>query len=105
MAGESAVDRAQMALAAQEVETKANIIRGLQIQLQDHKAQVRAGWEGTTSMSFESVFIEFDNDFNQFIQALDKMHQALVHTKIQYEAREQEAHEAVSEVQRLLGGG
>jgi len=104
MAGESAVDRGQMALAAQEIETKANIIRGLQNQLQDHKAQVRAGWEGTASGTFESVFAEFDADFAKVIQAMDKMHEALVHTKIHYEAREQETHDAVSEVQRLLGG-
>ena len=104
MSGETAVQRAQMAQAAQEVESKANIIRGLRNQLEDHKNQVRAGWESTSSRTFESVFAEFDNDFNQVIQALEKMHEALVHTKIQYESREQEATEAVSEVQRLLGG-
>jgi WXG100 family type VII secretion target len=93
-----------MAQAAQEVETKANIIQGLRNQLEDHKAQVRAGWEGQAAGTFESVFAEFDGDFQKVIQALEKMHEALTHTRIQYEAREQESREAVSEVQRLLGG-
>jgi ESAT-6 family protein len=104
MAPQSAVDRAQMAQAAQEIETKANIIRGLRNQLEDHKTQVRAGWEGTAAGTFETVFHEFDCDFQKVIAALEKMHEALTHTRIQYEAREQESHEAVSEVQRLLGG-
>lgn len=105
MAPQSAVDRAQMAQAAQEVEDKANIIQGLRNQLQDHKAQVRAGWDGTAAGTFDQVFAEFDGDFAKVIQALNKMHESLTHTRIHYEAREQESHQAVSEVQRLLGGG
>jgi WXG100 family type VII secretion target len=105
MAPQSAVDRAQMAQAAQEIESKAQIVQGLRNTLEDHKAQVRAGWKGGAAGAFETVFAEFDGDFNKVIQALDKMHQALTHTRIQYESREQESHAAVSEVQRLLGGG
>ncbi|MCW2886848.1 MAG: hypothetical protein QOE54_4199 [Streptosporangiaceae bacterium] len=105
MAGESAVDRHAMALAAQDIDGSANIIRGLQTQLEGHKAQVRSQWEGNASMAFETVFNRFNDDFQKVLNALDGMHQALVHTKITYEAKEQEAHEAVNRVHQLLSGG
>lgn len=105
MAGQSSVDRAAMGVAAQEVQDKANTIQGLRNQLQGHKAEVRSGWDGNAAMTFEQVFAEFDSDFSQVIQALGTMHEHLSHTKIHYEAREQESQQAVSEVQRLLGGG
>jgi len=104
MAGQSAVDRASMALAAQDIDSSANVIRGLQVQLEDHKNQVRAQWEGQASMGFEQVFNKFNDDFQRVLTALDGMHEALVHTRITYEAREQEAHDAVNRVKQMLGG-
>lgn len=104
MAQQSSVNRAAMAQAAQEIESKANVIQGLRNQLQSHKSDVRASWDGNAAMTFDSVFNEFDADFAKVIKALETMHQTLSHTRIQYESREQESHEAVSEVQRLLGG-
>src|SRR3954452_11095836 len=104
MAGQSSVDRAAMGQAAQEVEEKANIIKGLQNTLESHKSDLMAGWKGVAAMSFNQVHEEFNKDFAQVINALNGMHQSLVHTKIQYETKEQESQEAASEVQRLLGG-
>jgi WXG100 family type VII secretion target len=104
MAGESNVDRAAMAQAAQEVEEKANIVKGLQNTLESHKGELMSGWKGVAAMTFSQVHEEFNRDFTQVINALQGMHESLVHTKIQYEAKEQESQEAASEVQRLLGG-
>ncbi|HEY0539505.1 MAG TPA: WXG100 family type VII secretion target [Actinoallomurus sp.] len=104
MAGESAVDRAAMGQAAQEVEEKANIVKGLQNTLESHKSDLMAGWKGVAAMSFNQVHEEFNKDFAQVINALQGMHESLVHTKINYEKKEQESQEAASEVQRLLGG-
>jgi WXG100 family type VII secretion target len=105
MGGTSKVDRAAMGQAAQEVEEKANIIKGLQNTLESHKAELMSGWSGTASMKFSQVHEEFNRDFTQVINALQGMHESLVHTKIQYETKEQESEEAASEVQRLLAGG
>jgi WXG100 family type VII secretion target len=93
-----------MGQAAQEVEEKANIVKGLQNTLESHKSELMAGWKGVASMSFEQVHEEFNQDFTKVINALNGMHQSLVHTKIHYEKKEQESQEASSEVQRLLGG-
>jgi WXG100 family type VII secretion target len=102
MAGQSAVNRQAMGVAAGQVDDSANMIRGLQSQLQGHKAEVRAQWEGNASMAFETVFNAFDRDFNQVLKAMEGMYEALVHTKLVYEAKEQEAGDAVNRVHQLL---
>lgn len=104
MSGQSSVDRAAMAQAAQDLEASAGVIRGLQGQLEGHKSEVRAAWEGSASMAFERVFARFNEDFNKVLQALDGMHESLVQTKITYAAKEQAAQESVNRVQQLLGG-
>jgi WXG100 family type VII secretion target len=93
-----------MGQAAQEVEDKANIVKGLQNTLESHKGDLMAGWKGAAAMSFNQVHEEFNKDFTKVINALQGMHESLVHTKIHYESKEQESQEAASEVQRLLGG-
>lgn len=105
MAGESAVDRAAMAQAAQEIQDKANIIKGLQNTLDGHKAELMGGWKGEAAMTFNQVHEEFNQDFTKVINALNGMHEHLVQTKIQYESREQESQQAASDVKRLLSGG
>jgi ESAT-6 family protein len=104
MAGVSNVDRAAMGQAAQQVQEKANIIKGLQNTLDSHKSDLMSGWGGEAAMTFNQVHEEFNKDFTKVINALQGMHESLVHTKIHYESKEQESREGVSEVQRLLGG-
>jgi WXG100 family type VII secretion target len=104
MSGQSSVDRAAMAQAAQDLEASAGVVRGLQSQLEGHKGELRSGWEGQASMAFERVFARFNEDFNKVLQAMDGMHESLVQTKITYEAKEQAAQESVNRVQQLLGG-
>jgi ESAT-6 family protein len=104
MSGRSSVDRAAMAQAAQDLEASAGVIRGLQGQLEGHKAEVRSAWQGQASTAFENVFNRFNEDFKKVLQALDGMHESLTQTKIVYEAKEQAAHETMNRVQQALGG-
>lgn len=104
MGNQSAVDRAAMDQAAQDIDASANVIKGLQTQLEGHKQQVRASWEGNASMAFEQVFNRFNEDFNKVLRALEGMHQSLVQTKITYESREEMSEQAVNKVQSLLNG-
>lgn len=104
MSGQSSVNRASMAQAASDLEASAGVIKGLQGQLEGHKSDVRAGWDGAASMAFERVFARFNEDFNKVLQALNGMHESLVATKITYEAKEQASQESVNRVQNLLGG-
>ncbi|MGI5166781.1 WXG100 family type VII secretion target [Spirillospora sp. CA-253888] len=104
MGQQSAVDRAAMKQAAEDIDASANIIKGLQTQLDGHKAQVRSAWEGNASMAFEQVFTRFNEDFTRVLRALEGMHSSLVQTKITYESKEEMSEQAVNKVQALLNG-
>lgn len=104
MAPQSAVDRAAMAQAAQDIDASANIIKGLQTRLEGAKTQMRVNWEGNASMAFEAVFNRFNQDFTKVLTALNGMHESLVQTKITYESKEQMSQDAVNKVQALLNG-
>ncbi|TNY31711.1 WXG100 family type VII secretion target [Thermomonospora catenispora] len=101
---QSAVDRAAMAQAAQDIDASANVIKGLQTKLESAKTSLRAHWEGNASMAFEQVFVRFNEDFTRVLRALEGMHQSLVQTKITYDAKEEMSQQAVNKVQALLNG-
>ncbi|MEV5704630.1 WXG100 family type VII secretion target [Actinoallomurus sp. NPDC052274] len=103
--GTHKANHAAMRQAAGEINDKANIIKGLQNTLEGHKDDLMRGWGGEAAMTFSAVHREFNEDFTKVIQALEGMHEALTHTAITFEAKEQENREAASEVQRLLAGG
>ena len=104
MSGQSAVDRQAMGKAAQDIEASAQVIKGLQSQLEGHKNEVRGSWDGQAAMAFEKVFRRFDEDFRVVLQELERMHEQLGQTKIEYESKEQMSQEAVNKVQQLLSG-
>jgi WXG100 family type VII secretion target len=102
MAGQSAQDRAAMAQAAQKVDHAASTIKGLQSRLQGQKQQVLAGWQGNAALSFDKVFQDFDGQFTKILQAMEGIHEKLVHTRIQYERTEQEQSDAANAIAGLL---
>ncbi|WP_307801423.1 WXG100 family type VII secretion target [Actinomadura violacea] len=102
--GQSAVDRHAMQQAATRIEDSANIVKGLQSQLEGHKSSLMSGWAGNAAVSFDRVFNEFQTEMNKVRTALDGMHQKLTHTKITYESTEQEQTEAVNKINQLLNG-
>ncbi|HEX5497022.1 MAG TPA: WXG100 family type VII secretion target [Mycobacteriales bacterium] len=104
MAEHSAVDRAQMQIAANKVESAAQTIQGIQSKLQGHKTELRSGWDGKAAMKFEQVFNAWDADFRKVLQALEGMHEKLTHTRIQYESTEDEQERAAAKIDSLLNG-
>jgi WXG100 family type VII secretion target len=102
VADRSQVDRHQMQIAAQKVESAAQTIQGIQTKLQGHKAELRSGWDGKAAMKFEQVFNAWDEDFRKVLQALEGMHEKLVHTRIQYETTEDEQEAAAAKIDALL---
>jgi ESAT-6 family protein len=94
-----------MAQAANDLESSAGVIKGIQSQLESHKAEVRANWGGQASNAFENVFNQFNEDFRKVLQALNGMHESLVQTRMTYEAQEQASQDTVNRVQNLLSGG
>jgi ESAT-6 family protein len=94
-----------MAQAANDLESSAGVIKGIQSQLGSHKAEVLGAWGGNAARAFDNVFNQFDEDFRKVLQALEGMHGTLSQTRMTYEAQEQASQESVNRVQNLLGGG
>ena len=91
-----------MARAAQKIDESASTIQGLRTRLQGQKASVLGGWEGNAAQAFSRVFESFDQDFAKVLKALEGMHEKLVHTRIKYEAAEQEQEQAANAISSLL---
>ncbi|WP_278045276.1 WXG100 family type VII secretion target [Actinomadura roseirufa] len=104
MGGTSAVDRSAMQQASTRIEESAGVVKGLQDRLEGHKAELMSGWESTAAVSFSKIFNEFQTDMTNVRAALEGMHEKLAHTKIVYEATEQEQNDAVNKINALLNG-
>ena len=104
MAGETAVNRAQMATAAVQVEDAVNKIHALQSQMNNYHAELMGGWKGQAASAFTSTYEAFSADFAKVVNALENMHEKLVGTRARYEATEQSNTSAVSHVGGLLNG-
>ncbi|MGO9082096.1 MAG: WXG100 family type VII secretion target [Streptosporangiaceae bacterium] len=102
MAGESAVNRAQMATAAMQVEDAVTKIRGQQSQLAAYHGELMAGWAGDASMAFTNAYDSFNADFTKVINALEGIHEKLVGTRARYEATEEANTASVNRVAGLL---
>lgn len=102
VAGESAVNRAQMATAATQIESAVGEIRGLQSQLTGFHSDTMAGWQGTAATAFTSAYESFSADFAKVINALEGMHEKLVGTHANYVATEDANTSTASKVAGLL---
>ncbi|POM26826.1 PF06013 domain protein [Actinomadura rubteroloni] len=104
MSQKSSVDRAEMAQAAQRVESAAQDLRKIQGDLGQEHAQLSGRWVGDAGSAFTKVFNEFDGELGKVLEVLNQLHEKLVQTKINYEASEQQQTEAVNRIAGLLNG-
>lgn len=102
MAGQTAVNRAQMAAAAVQVEDAVGRIRGLQSQLAGHQGELMGGWAGNAASAFAGAFESFNADFGKVITALEGIHERLVGTRTRYEATEDSTTAVVQRVGGML---
>jgi WXG100 family type VII secretion target len=101
---ESAVNRAAMATAAQQVESTVTVIRGLQASMNGYNSQLQAGWQGEASAAFASTYEAFSADFAKVLNALQGIQERLVATHSTYVNAEEANAAQVSRVQAALGG-
>lgn len=104
MAGETAVNRTQMAAAGTQVESAVQQIRGLQSQLSGYHSDLMGGWAGEAATAFTGAYETFSADFAKVINALEGIHEKLVSTRSTYEATEQANTTAASRISGLLNG-
>jgi WXG100 family type VII secretion target len=101
---ESAVNRAAMAGAAQQVESAVTVIRGLQANMNGYHSQLQSGWQGQASSAFASTYEAFSADFARVLNALQGIQERLVSTHTAYVNTEETNTAQVSRVRAALGG-
>ncbi|HEX6527649.1 MAG TPA: WXG100 family type VII secretion target [Streptosporangiaceae bacterium] len=102
-AGESAVDRAAMAQAIQQVDSAVGTIRGLQSAMNGYNSALQGGWTGRAATAFASTYEEFSTQFTSIINALQMMQEKLAATLQTYTATEEDAASHVNRIAGLLG--
>jgi WXG100 family type VII secretion target len=99
-AGESAVDRAAMAQAANQVDAAVQTIRGLQSSMNGYNSALAGGWTGQAATAFGTTYEMFGADFAKVLNALQTIHDKLVTTQHNYTATEDTN---TSQVKRVAG--
>ena len=103
-AGESAVNRASMAQAAQQVEAAYGVITGLQANMNGYSSQLGGGWQGNAAVAFTRTYEMFSADFAKVLNALQVTHDKLVSTRNTYQATEDANTARVNQVAGMIGG-
>lgn len=104
-AGESAVNRASMAQAAQQVEAAFGMITGLQSNMNGYSSQLGGGWQGNAAVAFTRTYEMFSADFAKVLNALQTIHDKLVSTRNTYQATEDANTARVNQVTSMINGG
>jgi WXG100 family type VII secretion target len=102
-AGQSQVDRAAMAQAAQQVDEAVQKTRAMQAQLESYKSSMMTGWAGDAAAAFERVFAAFSTDLANVITAWQGLGDKLSGSQARYTASEQTKTERVSQVSGTNG--
>ena len=102
--GESAVNRAAMATAAQQVEAAVTVIRGLQATMNGYNAELQGSWQGQAATAFANTYEQFSADFARVLSALAGIQERLVSTHSTYANTEDANTAQVGRVQAALGG-
>jgi WXG100 family type VII secretion target len=101
-AGESAVDRAAMAQAANQAEAAVTVIRGLQSSMNGYNSALQGGWTGQAATAFSNTYEAFSADFAAVLNALADMQEKLVSTQATYTATEDTTTNQVGRIAGLL---
>ena len=96
------VDRAAMAKAAKQIETKHQDIHKLQIKLQGEMQALAGSWQSQAASAFQSGFEKFDREFEKVKAGLDEIHTSLVQTQRDYTTREDENASTANRIAGLL---
>ena len=104
-AGESAVNRASMAQAAQQVESAYGMITGLQSNMNGYSSQLGGGWQGNAAVAFTRTYEMFSADFAKVLTALQTIHDKLVSTRNTYQTTEDANTARVNQVSSMINGG
>ncbi len=98
--GNKSVDRAEMAKAAQQIDTKHQQIVALQSRLRGEMQTLAGVWTGKASVAFQNGYQRFDEEYEKVKNGLEKIHSALTETQRDYTIREDESE---AEANKFIG--
>lgn len=98
--GNKSVDRAEMAKAAQQIDTKHQQIVSLQSRLRGEMQTLAGTWTGRASIAFQKGYERFDEEYEKVKNGLEKIHSALTETQRDYTIREDESE---AEANKFIG--
>lgn len=98
-------ETAAMTKAAAHVDNCGQAITTIWNQVNDAVGQTTAGYDTAGAALFRNVMDQWRKDFNNLIQGLDEIRQALTGTTIAYRGAMDIDHMSVNQVAALLNGG
>lgn len=104
MSGNTTVDRAEMAKAAQQIEEKAGEIHQTQQALGNQIQNLMTRWQGNAANAFLRAYQDFDAQFGVVQQQLENIHEKLVGSQSTYAQNEDDQQAASNAITALLNG-
>lgn len=104
MAGESAVDRAAMQTAANQLQSAVDTVRSAQSSLMGQQGEMMGGWQGNAASAFTQAFEAFNADYTKVIAAMQRIQEALQVNQRQYTASEEANTQLSTRVHTALNG-
>jgi WXG100 family type VII secretion target len=104
MSGNTTVDRAEMAKAAQQIEEKAGQIHQTQQTLDGQVQRLMQRWQGNAANAFLRAYQDFDAQFSVVQQQLENIHEKLVGSQTTYTQNEADQQAASNAITALLNG-
>ena len=104
MSGNTTVDRAEMAKAAQQIEEKAGPIHQTQQNLGNQIQNLMGRWQGNAANAFLRAYQDFDAQFGVVQQQLENIHEKLVGSQTTYSQNESDQQAASNAITALLNG-
>ncbi|MFW6600407.1 WXG100 family type VII secretion target [Propionibacteriaceae bacterium Y2011] len=104
MAGNSQVDRAEMAKAAGQIDQALGTISGIQRDLGSNVQGLMATWKGNAATAFLRAFSEFDGQFAIVLSELEGIHGKLTDSQSQYSQNESSQEESTQAILNALNG-
>lgn len=98
------VNRAEMDKAAKQIEARSQQIIKIQKDLYSQITGLMAKWKGNAADAFLGAYNGFDSRFVEVQGELDKIHEKLVDTHINYTQTEQANQDATAAINAALNG-
>ncbi|RJL30023.1 WXG100 family type VII secretion target [Bailinhaonella thermotolerans] len=102
MASQLGAGHSSMATAVGHITETANIVKGIQTQVNTSKETLRRAWDGSSAISFDAVHHAWDQEMGRVIRALEKFAMDIHGSKIQYEGAQEQAEKATNQLAAIL---